>query len=67
METATREIIYEGNSIISIETLPDYPQPVVAKKPSMPHASRRHILSLEKEYEMTRSLETVEGAAGPLN
>ena len=36
MESMTKEIIHEGNSIISIETVPDYPQPVVAKKPSMP-------------------------------
>ena len=61
MASMTQEIIYQGNSIISIETLPDYPHPVVIKRPSKPHASRRHILSLEKEYEMTRSLDTVEG------
>ena len=61
MESTTKEIIYQGNSNISIETLPDYSRPVVIKRPSKPHASQRHILSLEKEYEMTRSLDTVEG------
>jgi tRNA A-37 threonylcarbamoyl transferase component Bud32 len=45
-------VIYQGNSIISIETLPDYAQPVVIKKPAKHHPSRRYILSLEKEYEM---------------
>jgi serine/threonine protein kinase len=54
-------IIYQGNSIISVETLPDYAQPVVVKKPSKHHSSRRNILSLEKEYEMTRALNAVEG------
>jgi serine/threonine protein kinase len=54
-------VIYQGNSIISIETLPDYAQPVVIKKPAKHHASRRHILSLEKEYEMTRALNAVDG------
>jgi PAS domain S-box-containing protein len=61
MESTTKDIIYQGNSTISIETLPDYPQPVVIKRPSKPHASQRTILSLEKEYEMTRSLDRVEG------
>ena len=54
-------IIYQGNSTISIETLPEFSQPVVVKKPAQHHASRRHILSLEKEYEMTRALDAVEG------
>jgi serine/threonine protein kinase len=61
MESTNKDIIYQGNSIISIENLPDYSQPVVIKKPSKHHASRRHILSLEKEYEMTRALNAVEG------
>ena len=61
MVSTTKEIIYQGNSIISIETLPDYPHPVVIKKPSKHPSSRRHILSLEKEYEMTRFLGKVEG------
>ena len=61
MESTTKEIIYQGNSTVSVETPPDYPHPVVIKRPSKPHASQRHILSLEKEYEMTRSLDTVEG------
>ena len=43
MESTTKEIIHQGNSIISIEILPDYPHPVVIKKPSKLHASRRHI------------------------
>ena len=61
MESTTKDIIYQGNSTISIETLPEYPHPVVVKKSSKPHASQRNILSLEKEYEMTRTLDGVEG------
>ena len=61
MESMTKEIIYQDNSIISIETLPDYPHPVIVKKPAQQHPSQRHIRSLEKEYEMTRALDTVEG------
>ena len=47
--------------MISVEKLPDYPHPVVIKKPSKRHPSRRSLRSLEKEYEMTRSLNAVEG------
>ena len=61
MESTNRDIIYRGNSIISIETLPEYPHPVVIKKSSKPRASRRHFLSLEREYEMTRALDAVDG------
>ena len=61
MESAIGEIIYQGNSIISVESLPDYPHPVIVKRPAKPHASRRNIQALEKEYEMARSLDTVEG------
>jgi hypothetical protein len=32
---STYRVVYEGNSIISIETLPDYPDPVVVKRPSV--------------------------------
>jgi predicted ATPase/GAF domain-containing protein len=58
---STREVIYQGNSIISIEVLPDYPHPVVVKKPSQRRSSRPYIRSLENEYEVTRSLSAVEG------
>ena len=60
MEPTSKAIIHEGNSIISIEVLPDYAQPVVIKKPAGSHASRA-IQSLEIEYEMTRALDAVEG------
>ena len=53
--------IYQGNSVISVETHPDYSHPVVVKKPSKRQPSRRILRSLEKEYEMTRSLNEVEG------
>jgi serine/threonine protein kinase len=60
MESAKKGRIHRGNSIISIEVLPDYVQPVVIKKASRSHASPA-IQSLEVEYEMTRALDAVEG------
>jgi hypothetical protein len=56
-----QNIIYQGNSLISVETLLKYPHPVLIKKPSKRHPSRRQFRSLEKEYEMTRSLNAVAG------
>ena len=56
-----QNIIYQGNSVISVETHPEYSHPVVIKKPSKRHPSRRSLRSLEKEYEMLRSLNAVEG------
>jgi len=56
-----QNVIYQGNSVISVETHPEYSHPVVIKKPSKRHPSRRSLRSLEKEYEMTRSLNAVEG------
>jgi len=56
-----QNIIYQGNSVIYVETQPEYSHPVVIKKPSKSHLSRRSLRSLEKEYEMTRSLNAVEG------
>ena len=55
-----RNVIYRGNSIISIEDLQDYDQPVVVKTPAG-RASRREVRTLEREYEMTRALHEVEG------
>jgi hypothetical protein len=54
-------IIYRGNSTISVEDLPEYSHPVVVKKPSERTLSGRDLRSLETEYEMTRTLDTVEG------
>ena len=54
-------IIYQGNSVISVEPHPDYSQPVVVKKPFKRQPSQRILRSLEKEFEMTRSLDAVEG------
>jgi serine/threonine protein kinase len=56
-----QNIIYQGNSVISLETLPEYSHPVVIKKPVKRHPSRRHLRSLEKEYEMIQSLKAVAG------
>jgi len=58
---SSNNIIYQGNSIISIENLPDYSPQVVVKQSSKMRSSRRIPGSLEREYEMTRSLDSVEG------
>jgi serine/threonine protein kinase len=56
-----QNIIYQGNSVISVETHPDYAHPVVIKKPFKRRPSRRNPRSLEREYEMTQSLNDVAG------
>ena len=61
MESTNRDIIYRGNSVISVETLPDYAQPVVIKKPAKRHPFQRSLRTLENEYQMTRALDGVEG------
>jgi len=61
MASQQQNIIYKGNSVISVETLPEYSHPVVIKKPAKRHSSRRILRSLEKEYEMTHALKAVEG------
>ena len=59
--SAKGDILHQGNSIISIEKLSDYSRPVVVKQPSKRRISRRIQRSLEREYEMTRSLDSVQG------
>ncbi len=61
MTSVQPNIIYQGNSVISVETLPEYSHPVAIKKPFKRRPSRRSIRSLEKEYEMTRALNEVPG------
>ena len=61
MKTTTKEVIYQGNSTISVEVLPAYSDPVVIKRPSQRHASRRDVRSLEREYELNRALDGVAG------
>ena len=61
MKTTTKEVIYQGNSTISVEALPAYSHPVVIKRSSKRNASRHYVRSLEREYEMTRALDAVEG------
>ncbi|GAG31442.1 unnamed protein product, partial [marine sediment metagenome] len=61
-----RDILYQGNSIITVETHPDFAHPVVIKRPSKRHPSQRSKRSLENEYEMTRALNSVEGVRNAL-
>jgi len=39
-EETKKHVIYQGNSVISIETHPEYSHPVVVKKPSKRHPSQ---------------------------
>ena len=61
MKSTEEKIIHQGNSVITTEILPDYSHPVIIKKPSKHDSSKRDFRSLEREYEMTRSLDSVEG------
>ena len=61
MKPAGKDIIYQGNTLISVEILPGYSHPVAIKKPFGPDASRHTAVSLEKEFTMTRALDKVEG------
>ena len=56
-----KETLYQGNSTITVETLPDHARPVVIKKLARRLASQRSLRSLENEYEMTRALNSVDG------
>jgi hypothetical protein len=47
MASMQQNIIYQGNSLITIETHPEYSHPVVIKKSSKRHPSRRSLRSLE--------------------
>ncbi len=55
------KILHQGNSVISVETHPDHSHPVVIKKPVGHRLDRGSMHPLEKEYEMTRSLNAVDG------
>ena len=61
MKSTDMNIIHQDNSIITKEILPDYSQPVVIKKPSKHDSSWLNFQTLEKEYEMTHSLNMVKG------
>ena len=53
MTSIKQNIIHQVNCVISLETLPEYPHPVVIKKPSERHPFRRSLRSLEREYDIT--------------
>jgi predicted ATPase len=61
MNTTTSDVIYRGDSTISVESLPAFSKPVVVKRPSGRPASRQYLRSLEREYELTRALDGVAG------
>ena len=58
MESTYQDVIYQGQAIISVETLPDYAHPVAIKKPAKRQLSQRRFQSLENQHEMTRALGT---------
>lgn len=56
-----QNVIYQGNSIIRTETLPEFDCPVVIKMPVKKKSSKRKTRALEKEYKITRALDSVMG------
>ncbi len=56
-----QNVIYQGNSIIKTETLPEFDYPVVIKMPAKKKSSKRKTRALEKEYKITRALDSVMG------
>ena len=66
MESTKRDILYQGNSTITVETHPDYAQPVVVKRPARHHPSQRSLRILENEYQMSRALKAVMGVRAAL-
>lgn len=56
-----QNIIYQGNSTIKTETLPEFDCPVVIKTPSKKNSSKRKTKALEKEYKITKVLDSVMG------
>jgi PAS domain S-box-containing protein len=56
-----QNVIYHGNSIIKIETLAEFDCPVVIKMPAKKNSSKRKTRALEKEYKITRALDSVMG------
>jgi hypothetical protein len=65
MASMQQNIIYQGNSLITIETHPEYSRPVVIKKPSKRRPSRRSLRSLEsnKTYRFEYYIEYIDRAA----
>ncbi len=56
-----QNVIYQGNSIIKRETLPEFDFPVVIKMPVTKKPSKRKTRAFEKEYAITRALDSVTG------
>ncbi len=65
MVSMQQNIIYQGNSVISLETHPEYSHPVVIKKPFKRHPSRQSLRSLEsnKTYRFEYYIEYMDRAA----
>ncbi len=54
---ATREMIHQGNSRIAIEHLPNYPHPVIIKKPAQRSCSPQEIRALSAVEGVRQALE----------
>ncbi len=61
MESSGRDILYRGDTVLAREVLPEYPYPVVTKRPAGRHPSAWVLESLETEYAMAQTLEDVVG------
>jgi serine/threonine protein kinase len=61
MKSRDKQIIHQGSSVITAEILPNYSQLVVTKRHSKQDSSKWNLRSIEREFEMTRTLDSVEG------
>ena len=59
--------IHHGTSVISLEILSDYPDPVITKRISAKHISNDNLQALENEFEMTNTLKDIEGVRQALD
>ncbi|MGA1842176.1 MAG: AAA family ATPase [bacterium] len=54
-------IIHHGESVISLEEVKGYSQPIAVKRLVKPHPSQRSLGILQNEYDVTRSLQHIKG------
>ena len=61
METSDREILYRGDTILTLEALPGYSRPVVVKMAADSHPPAHVLDALDTEYASAKALADVDG------
>lgn len=59
--STTPNIIYQGESVITVEEVKGYPHPVAVKRPAKPHPSEKSLGVYQNEYDITQSLRHIKG------